>query len=279
MENRNPMAGGFAFTALAAIAVLASVGAARAAEVAKVNGQSVTDRDVRMALSSMNEGMRENVLKDPNTRREIVNALVEQEVLVDEAVKEKLDQDQEYKDAVAQFRKQFLSNRALQKNLGTKMTESAAKKYYEANKSQYSTDQVHAMHILVADEEKANEVLKLAKAKDADFQALAAKYSRDPSAKNNRGDIGTFGRSAPFDPAFMDAAFSGSAGEIVGPVKTSFGYHIIKVVDKKFGKPMTFDEVEMRVKQDLGRTLKDAYISKLKKEAKIQVNESAIDKI
>jgi len=232
-----------------------------------------------MALSSMNEGMRENVLKDPNMRREIVNALVEQEVLVDEAVKEKLDQDQDYKDAVASFRKQYLSNRALQKNLGTKLTESAAKKYYEANKSHYSTDQVHAMHILLADEDKANEVLKLSKAKDADFQALAAKYSRDPSAKNNRGDVGVFGRNAPFDPAFMDAAFGGVAGEIVGPVKTAFGYHIIKIVDKKLGKPMTFDEVEMRVKQDLGRTLKDGYVGKLKKEAKIQINEKSLDKI
>jgi parvulin-like peptidyl-prolyl isomerase len=159
------------------------------------------------------------------------------------------------------------------------MTDSAAKKYYEANKNHYSTDQVHAMHILLADEEKAKEVLKLAKAKDADFQALAAKYSRDPSAKNNRGDVGVFGRNAPFDPVFMDAAFGANEGEIVGPVKTSFGYHIIKVVEKKLGKAMTFDEVEMRVKQDLGRTLKQAYVGKLKKEAKVQVNEQGIDKI
>jgi parvulin-like peptidyl-prolyl isomerase len=232
-----------------------------------------------MALSSMNDGMRENVLKDSNTRRQIVNALIEQEVLVDEAVKEKLDQDQDYKDALAMFRKQYLSNRALQKNLGSKMTDSAAKKYYESNKSQYSTDQVHAMHILLNDEEKAKEVLKLVKAKDADFQAIAASYSRDPSAKNNRGDIGVFGRNAPFEPAFLEAAFSGSSGEIVGPVKTSFGYHIIKIVDKKIGKAMTYDEVEMRVKQDLGRTLRDSYVGKLRKEAKIQINEQTIDKI
>jgi parvulin-like peptidyl-prolyl isomerase len=266
----------YAFTLMVATA---SASSAIAAEVAKVNGQSITDRDVRMALSSMNEGMRENVLKDVNTRRQIVNELVDQEVLVDQAVKEKLDQDQEYKEALSAFRKQYLSSRTLQKNLGAKMSDSAAKKFYEANKSRYSTDQVHAMHILLADEEKANEVLKLAKAKDADFQALAAKFSRDPSAKNNRGDIGVFGRNAPFDPNFMDAAFGGSSGEIVGPVKSSFGYHIIKIVDKKIGKPMTFDEVEMRVKQDLGSSLKDGYIGKLKKEAKIQINEQAIEKM
>src|SRR4051794_30905379 len=136
MDNRTL----YAFTL-----VVAMVGAssALAVEVAKVNGQSLTDRDVRMALSSMNEGMRENVLKDPNTRREIVNELIDQELLVDEAVKEKLDQDQEYKDSLAAFRKQFLSSRALQKNLGSKMTDSAAKKYYESNKNHYSTDQVH----------------------------------------------------------------------------------------------------------------------------------------
>jgi peptidyl-prolyl cis-trans isomerase C len=276
MEGRNSK---FSRIFAAAVVLATSASMAHATELAKVNGHSVTDQDVRMSLGTMNETMRENVLKDPNTRRQIVNALIEQEVLVDEAVKEKLDQDQQYKAAMAQFRNQYLANRALQKNLGAKMTESAAKKYYEVNKSRYSTDEVHAMHILVADQDKANEVLKLAKAKNADFQALAAKFSKDPSAKNNRGDIGYFGRNAPFDPAFTQAAFSGQPGEIVGPVKTAFGYHIIKIVDKKFGKPMTYDEVELRVKQDLGASLKETYISKLRKEAKIQVNDSAINKM
>lgn len=265
------------------IALLAAVaftcGAAGAGEVAKVNGRSLTDRDVQMALGSMNEGMREKVLKDPSTRREIVSSLVDQEILIDEAVKEKLDQDQEYKDATAMFRKQYLISRALQKNLGSKMTESAEKKYYEANKNKYSTDQVHAQHILVADLEKANDLMKAAKAKDADFQELAAKNSRDPSVKNNRGDLGVFGRNAPFDPNFMEASFGGSAGEIVGPIKTSFGYHIIKIVEKKFGKPMTFDEVEARVKQDLAQSLKDSYVSKLRSQAKVQMNDSAIEKM
>ena len=262
-----------------AILITAGAGQARASEIAKVNGQSLTDRDLKLALSSMNEGMRENVLKDPNTRREILNAVIDQEILVDEAVKEKLDQDQDYKDAQAMFRRQYLATRALDKNLGSKLSDSSARKYYEANKPHYSTDQVHALQILLKDEDQANELLKLAKAKDADFQELAAKYSIDPSAKNNRGDLGVFGRNAPYDPAFLDGAFSGSSGEIVGPIKTRFGYHILKVVEKKFGKPLTFDEVEVQVKHDLGQSLREAYLGKLRKGAKVQIHDSALDKI
>lgn len=252
---------------------------AQASELATVDGQVLTDRDLRAALGSMNEGMRENVLKDPNTRRQILGSVIDQEVLVVEAVREKLDQDQEYKDALSQFRKQFLASRALQKNLGTKMTESAAKKYYESNKNKYNTDEVHAMHILVKEEEQAKEVLKAAKAQGADFQAVAVKYSVDPSVKNNRGDLGSFGRNAPYDSGFMDAAFGGQPGDIVGPVKTAFGYHIIKVVDKKLGKTLPYNDIEQQVRKDYANALKQTYVSKLRETAKIKVNDAALDKI
>lgn len=258
---------------------LGSAGLAKATELATVEGQVLTDRDLRAALGSMNEGMRENVLKDPNTRRQVLGSVIDQEILVVEAVREKLDQDQEYKDAINQFRKQFLASRALQKNLGSKMTEGLAKKYYESNKTRYSTDEVHAMHILVKDEEKAKEVLKAAKAQGADFQAVAVQYSADPSVKNNRGDLGSFGRNAPYDPGFMDAAFGGQAGDIVGPVKTPFGYHIIKVVEKKLGKALSYDEVNQQVRKDYAASLKNTYVSKLRETAKIKVNDAALDKI
>ena len=72
-------------------------------------------------------------------------------------------------------------------------------------------------------------------------------------------------------PEFTEAAFAGSEGEIVGPVKTAYGYHIIKVISKKTGKPLEYDEVELRVKNDLRQELTGVYVANLKKTAKVEV--------
>lgn len=251
---------------------------ASAADLAKVNGKSITDQDLKSALSGLTEGQRSNVLKDVNTRRQILDSLIEQELLTQQGEKEKIDQDEQYKQALAAFRKQYISNKLLEKNLGTKVTDAAVKKYYSANKGKYSTEQVHAMHILVDDEAKAKDLKKQAQAKGADFQALAEKHSKDPSAKNNRGDLGFFTRDRMVEE-FTSAAFDADKDEIVGPVKTTYGYHVIKVIDKKAGKPMDFGDVEMRVRNDLRQTVIKDYLDKLEKQAKIEVDQKALEKI
>ena len=70
---------------------------------------------------------------------------------------------------------------------------------------------------------------------------------------------------------FSDAAFSGKDGDIIGPVKTAYGYHIIKVVEKRIGKPLEYDEVELRVKNDLKQDLMASYVGKLKEQAKVEI--------
>ncbi|MGZ3697194.1 MAG: peptidylprolyl isomerase [Bdellovibrionota bacterium] len=259
--------------ALAAIAISANVWAAT--ELAKVNGRTITDKDLHNALASLNEGQRQQILGDSNSRRQVLISVIDQEILFQNAEKEKLDQDAEFKDAIDQFKKQFLANRLLSKDLSSKLTDSAAKKYFETHKTRYSTDEVHAQHILVTDEKRAQELIKEAKG-GADFQDLAEKNSRDPSAKNNRGDLGFFGRDRMV-PEFTDAAFAGQDGEIVGPVKTAYGYHVIKVLEHKIGKNMNFDEVELRVRNDLKAQLVQEYVEKLKKGAKITVNDKAVE--
>ena len=247
-------------------------------QVATVNGKSITDKDMVQALGSVNETQRKDVLDDANSRRQLLNSLIEQELLIQESEKEKLDQDSDYKTALEAFRKQYLTNRVLAKNLSGKFTESAAKRYYESHKTRYSTEQVHAMHILVSDETKALEVMKLAEAPNADFQALAEKYSKDPSAKNNRGDIGFFGRDRMVSE-FTNAAFSAKDGEIVGPVKTAYGYHIIKVVERKPGKVLEYSDVESKVKSDLQQELATTYMTNLRSQAKISIDDKALNKM
>jgi peptidyl-prolyl cis-trans isomerase C len=90
--------------------------------------------------------------------------------------------------------------------------------------------EVHAAHILVKNDKKAQEVLEKLNGGQS-FAEMARKYSQCPSAKSG-GDLGWFGKNKMV-PEFEKAAFEGEKGKVLGPVKTKFGYHIIKVVDKK----------------------------------------------
>lgn len=252
-----------------------STASASAAELAKVNGRSVTDKDVRAALGTLNAGQQSTLLADPNARRQILLNVIDQELIAQEAEKAKLDQDQEFKEAYAVFRKQFLANRQLNRVLTPKLTESAVRKYYDAHKVQFNTDTARVQHILLADEAQAKSVAALAKQKDADFQALAEKYSKDPTVKNNRGDLGLVARGQMV-PEFNDAVFGAGEGEIIGPVRTAFGYHIIKIVQKQVGKTLPYDQVELTAKNALQKDLLNAYAAGLKKTAKIEINEPAL---
>ncbi len=244
-------------------------------DLAKVNGHVITDQDLKQALGNLSEGQRKHVLKDSNSKRQVLNGIISEELLVERAKAKKLDQDPEYKAAVVAFEKQYLANKLLQAELGSKLTDKAAHRYYDAHKDRYSTDQVHAWHILLPTQSEALAVLKMAEKPDADFQALAEKYSKDPSAKDNRGDLGFFGRDRMVRE-FSDAAFSAKEGEIVGPVKTDYGYHIIKVVKKRMGTTLPYEDVEMKVKSDLRQDLIKNYVAQLREHAKIEADDSQL---
>lgn len=246
------------------------------ANVAKVNDKVLTEADLKAAVSGVNEIQAESILKDPTSRRQVINSIIEQELLIQKAELEKLDKTPEYAVAFANFKKQFLVSAILEKNLKTQMTDKATREYFNKNKTRFSSDQVKAQHILVATEKEADAVLKQAKAKGADFQALAEKLSIDPSAKNNRGDLGYFTRDRMV-PEFSDAAFHAKKDQIVGPIKTSFGWHVIKVVDLKPGKVPNYEEIELQVKNSYRQSLIESYVSELRKNAKITVTDTKIN--
>ncbi len=257
---------------------IASVSAA-SVEVARVNDRPITNKDMEHALQGYNEGQKKSILSDRNSRRQILQGLIDQELLVQKGEKEKLDQAQEFKDALTAFRRQYFAEVLFQRDVDSKISNSVLKKHYDLYKNRYSTDQFHVQHILVSDEEGAKEILKKAKDPNADFQDLAEKASKDPSVKNNRGDLGFVHLNSPYVQEFKDAVFSGSTGDFIGPIKTAYGYHIIKIVEKKLGKPLGFDEVELRVKSELLRIMRENYVGKLKADAAIKVDDKALDKM
>jgi peptidyl-prolyl cis-trans isomerase C len=239
-----------------------------AANVATVNGKGITDVELSRLVANVPERQRENILKDPTSRQQLINNLIDQEVLAQEAADKKIEQTKEFKDAYEAFRKQTLVTLLVQRQMTGRVTDAMAKEHYGKNKLKYSTDQVKAFHVLSSTEAEARAVLAEVKKPNVDFQSVAEKQSKDPTAKNNRGDVGFFTRDM-FDAAFSNAAFSAKSGEIVGPIKTLYGYHIIKVIDRKVGKIPEFVEVEQRVRNDVQRDLLQSYVSTLRKKAKI----------
>ena len=124
-------------------------------------------------------------------------------------------------------------------------------------------------------EREEREYLAMAKAPSADFQKLAEEYSRAPEAKNDRGELGFIGRDR-FVAEFTDPAFAAKEGSIIGPIHTVYGYHVIKVIEKRPGKPLEFNEVEIRARELLRAELTREYASSLRKQAQVVLNPQAL---
>lgn len=130
------------------------------------------------------------------------------------------------------------------------ITEDEMKAYFEENKQDFAQEkQVKARHILVENEEKAKEIIAKLRNGD-DFAELAKKYSIDPATKENGGDLGFFGKG-DMVKEFEDVAFSLKVGEISSPVKTQYGYHIIKVEEKKEAQEADYEKSKDKIKDIL----------------------------
>jgi len=247
--------------------------------VIDVNGRKIEGQRVSEVLGAMPTAQRSQFLRDPQARQALVTNLVNEELLVQEGEKAKLDQDADYKKALEQFRRNYLAGRVLDANLSKKVSDSAARKFYSANLARYTPDRAEVQHILAGTESEARGLLAKLQAKDADFQTIAEKFSKDPSAASNRGAIGVISRDGPFAPEFVNAVFDAPTGKIVGPVKSQFGFHLIKVVNKRTAVATPFEEIELKVKADLRASLAEDFLNGLRKAARVSVDDAALGKL
>jgi peptidyl-prolyl cis-trans isomerase C len=238
--------------------------------IAVVNGITITQGQMEATLAKLNPQTRTRVAS-PEGKKDFIDYLVNQVLLEQVALKKGLDKDPEVASEIAVSQRQLLFTVMMEKEIqNTTVSDEQIKKWYSENLSDLmQPETVRARHILVKDEKTAKKVQGLLKKKDAKFEELAAEYSIEPGAKESGGDLNYFAKGQMV-PEFEKVAFSLKVGEISDIVKTQFGYHIIKLEDKKAAGPIPLETI----KEQVTRKLKfDNYIAPLKKDAKIEIIE------
>src|SRR6201996_5588708 len=254
------------FAACLAVALLAGPARAEDKVLAKVNGSEIRQSDVAMAEEELGPSLAQ---MDPATKDEnVLSFLIDMKVVSKAAEDEKIADNDDFKKRLAFARNRLLMDSLLAAKGKAATTDEAEKKVYEEASKQISGEQeVHARHILVETEDEAKAV-KAELDKGADFAELAKKKSKDPGASDG-GDLGFFTKEQMV-PEFSEVAFKLEPGKISDPVKSQFGWHIIKVEEKRNRKPPEFDQVKGQIETYVVRKAQAEYVGKLREAAKIE---------
>ena len=232
-----------------------------------VNGNAITQGMVDAMLEQMPERMRKQ-LEMTGQMGQLQEQLVIGELLYREALTRNLHKDPTIQTTIALATRSAMAQSLIETVVKERTTEEKVKTYYDDHKVQYARPQVKASHILVKDEALVKEIKgKLDGGED--FSTLAKAHSMDPGSKDNGGSLGWFKKADMVGP-FADAAFASEKGTVTEPVQTRFGWHIIKVEDKRDEIPL--DEVREQIEGALGQELAEAYIEEIKKGATIVDN-------
>ena len=236
--------------------------------VARVNGTELHRSDVIEAI----RGLPPQVQQQPIER--LYPVLLDQmvgTVLVSQAGrKAKLQDDPEVKKRLALVQDQLIADAYVQKLLQKQVTDQKLHARYDKFvKDAPPREEVHARHILVASEDEAKAIIAELK-KGGDFNKLAQEKTTDPSGKTSGGDLGYFTKE-DMVPEFADAAFKLKPGEYTDtPVKTQFGWHVIKVEDRRTAKPPSFDQVKPKLGNEMSREIVGDKVKELRTAAKIE---------
>lgn len=239
--------------------------------VAKRGDAVVTMLDVDAALLRAPQNMRANVMNSPKRIEELIDRLLTSRQLAIEARKEKLDQGEVFKRAQQLETENLLSELRLtemRSNLDVGKVDELARERYDVNPDAYAIKgMTSARHILIDTKSRSeDEARKLADELHArivaggDFDALVMQYSDDPSKTSNKGVIPAADSDA-MDPAFADAVKKlAKAGDISPVVKSSFGFHIIKLEQRTPEKPRSFEEAKEQIVAEIEKTMREARV-------------------
>lgn len=199
----------------------------------------------------------------------LVDTVIDMKLSAADARAKRLHETEDFKVLMVRIEDQMLQRTVLQQVIDAAMTDEALKTRYDAMvKDAGSSAEVHARHILVKTEDEAKKIIEDLQG-GADFEATAKEKSTGPSGPNG-GDLGFFGKGQMV-PEFEKAAFALEKGKITdAPVKTQFGWHIIKVDDRRKSEPPPFESVKQKLQAEISREAGAGYVSGLRKKAKIE---------
>ncbi len=255
--------------------------AAEEVVLATVNGETITIKEYNEKLKRLSAFERARYRSEAG-HKNFLDALILQLLMVQKAKQMGLDQDEDVRSKIEALTREVtervLADALVEREVMDKtvVTDKEAKEYYAKHRDEFvEKEKISARHILVATEEEAQAILDEL-ANGADFAKLAEEKSKDRGTAKKGGDLGYFERGS-MTPDFEEACLSLQIGEISGIVKTVFGYHIIKLEDKKEASPKEFyevtDEIKKKLIADKRREAYQNWIEQLKKEAKIEKDE------
>jgi peptidyl-prolyl cis-trans isomerase C len=228
--------------------------------VAKVNGQAIRLSDLSDAARTLPPQMQG--MPAPVLYPMLLDQLIDRQALTDMARKTGLDKDPSVQRQMTTAADRALQTALITKEVGPKVTEQAVRARYDQEMAgKPGEEEVHARHILVPTEAEAKEIIAQLK-KGGDFAALAKQHSKDPGAAQG-GDLGFF-KKGDMVPEFADAAFALQPGQVTQePVHTQFGWHVIKLEERKRDEPPPFEQAhdELRqkmVQEDVQKILQEA---------------------
>ncbi len=258
--------GALAFVALLSAPIGSSFAQDSDPVVARVNGVDIHQSDIAFAEEEIGGNMPNMA---PEQKRDyLINYLVDVIVLSQAAEQQKLGDRPEVKRRLTLDRNRLLMESLLQDTGRAALSDAAEHQVYdEAIKQAKGEEEVHARHILVPTEDEAKTILAQLKG-GADFATVAKEKSKDPGAADG-GDLGYFTKGQMV-PEFAEVAFKLDKGQLSDPVKTQFGWHIIKVEDKRIKPTPTFDQVKGQIENYVAHRAQAQLVEKLRSAANIE---------
>lgn len=244
--------------------------------VATINGQNITEAD--LALVEGDLGQQYARLSPEQRRAAALSAIIEMRLFSEDALKKGLDKDPTFQRRLAFLKEQALHSAEMDAEIVKKITDEEIRARYDKEVAATPpANEVKARHILVKTKEEAQEIIKRLEAGDK-FEDIAKDKSTDTGSGANGGDLGYFA-PGQMVPEFEKAAFALEVGKFtVEPVQSQFGWHVIKVEDKRAQQPPAFDAVKEQFRSLILREKYSALSDTLRGAAKIEITDPELKK-
>jgi len=242
--------------------------------VATVNGQPITDKDVQALMAGLGQQLQQ--VPEAARPRAVLDRLIDMRILTAEATKDGVDKAPDFVARLETVRQQLLITEFVKDKIEASVTDDVVKARYDSEIASFTPpEELRARHILVKTKEEAEDIIKQLGA-GGDFAKLATEKSQDPGSAAKGGDLDYFAAGDMVAP-FEEAAQKLAIGEYTKtPVQTQFGFHVIKLEDRRKQKAPEFDTVKDQIRQAVVGEKFAEVLSGLKKDAKIEIKDPSL---